>query len=114
VGASVSENQLQDFIIDGKDLSPEVKSQLATYLYARPVTFDAELDLLVDTHSEPAPFCTITPAPWVNPDSKIAAAQKSLSRGACRRSAAAAGAVSAGAAVKIELANEAAGLRVAV
>ena len=76
MGASVSENQLQDFIIDGKDLSPEVKSQLATYLYARPVTFDAELDLLVDTHSEPAPFCTITPAPWVNPDSKIAAAQK--------------------------------------
>ena len=75
-GPSISESQLRGFIDDGKDIAVEFKQQLAAYLHTGPVLFDAEHDLLVRPEVVAAGSAPVPPAPWINPNPKVAAAQK--------------------------------------
>jgi nitrogen fixation protein len=73
----VTENQLQAFI-DGKDLDPPIKTEIAKQLHGGHQIFDAAIDALVPAHQQPPQTISLILPQFVNPNEKIAKAQAAL------------------------------------
>jgi hypothetical protein len=71
-------DRLEDLMNGKSDLSATAKNALATMIFAGPVAFDETSDRLVDVPLPSKPFGHVMPAPYVNPNAEIAAAQAAL------------------------------------